>query len=70
MWREVRTSGRAYAPELCYGDYGVQPASALAQAPDPGRKGAPAWGVLRYTTESSYLLFKTLTRGPDRIAVN
>ncbi|MEU2084982.1 beta family protein [Streptomyces albus] len=70
MWREVRTSGRAYAPKLCYGDYGVQPASALAQAPDPGRKGAPAWGVLRYTTESSYLLFKTLTRGPDRIAVN
>ncbi|MFH9871189.1 beta family protein [Streptomyces lydicus] len=70
MWHEVRAMGRAYAPLLGYGDYGVQPPSALAQAPAPGRKGGPPWGVLRYTTDSSYLLFKTLTRGPDRVAVN
>ncbi|MFI1294885.1 beta family protein [Streptomyces noursei] len=70
MWHEVRTTGRAYAPLLGYGDYGVQPPGALAQAPAPGRKGGPPWGVLRYTTESSYLLFKTLTKGPDRVAVN
>ncbi|MFE7277205.1 beta family protein [Streptomyces sp. NPDC057623] len=70
MWHEVRATSRAYAPLLCYGDYGVQPSSALAQAPAPGRKGGPPWGVLRYTTDSSYLLFKALTRGSDRIAVN
>ncbi|MFE1771392.1 beta family protein [Streptomyces sp. NPDC059008] len=70
MWHEVHVTGRAYAPLLGYGDYGVQPPGALAQAPAPGRKGGPPWGVLRYTTDSSYLLFKTLTRGPDRIAVN
>ncbi|MFF4716917.1 hypothetical protein ACFY2V_36825 [Streptomyces eurythermus] len=69
MWHEVRATGRAYAPLLGYGDYGVQHPSALAQAPTPGR-GGPPWGVLRYTTDSSYLLFRTLTRGPDRIAVN
>ncbi|MEU6081636.1 beta family protein [Streptomyces sp. NPDC047108] len=70
MWHEVRATSSAYAPLLGYGDYGVQPPSALAQAPAPGRSGGPPWGVLRYTTDSSYLLFKTLTRGPDRIAVN
>ncbi|GHF48282.1 beta family protein [Streptomyces griseosporeus] len=70
MWHEVRAAGRAYAPLLGYGDYGVQPPGALAQAPAPGRTGGPPWGVLRYTTDSSYLLVKTLTRGADRIAVN
>ncbi|WP_225631658.1 beta family protein [Streptomyces solaniscabiei] len=70
MWLEVRATGRAYAPLLGYGDYGVQPPNALAQAPAPGRKGGPPWGVLRYTANSSYLLVKTLTRGADRIAVN
>ncbi|MFJ6833889.1 beta family protein [Streptomyces sp. NPDC091209] len=70
MWHEMRATGSAYAPLLGYGDYGVQPPSALAQVPAPGRKGGPSWGVLRYTTDSSYLLFKTLARGPDRIAVN
>ncbi|MEU9559388.1 beta family protein [Streptomyces fumanus] len=48
----------------------MQHPGALAQAPAPGRKGGPPWGVLRYTTDSSYLVIKTLTRGPDRIAVN
>ncbi|MDI9886400.1 beta family protein [Streptomyces sp. HNM0645] len=70
MWHEVRAAGRAYAPLLGYGDYGVQPPSALAQAPATGRKGGPPWGVLRYTTDSSYVVVRTLTRGPDRIAVN
>lgn len=70
MWHEVCATGRAYAPLLVYGDYGVQPPGALAQAPAPGRTGGPPWGVLRYTIDSSYLLVKTLTRGADRIAVN
>ncbi|MBV7700499.1 beta family protein [Streptomyces sp. TRM70350] len=30
----------------------------------------PPWGALRYTTDSSYFVVKTLTRGPDRVAVN
>ncbi|MEW2313895.1 beta family protein [Streptomyces bauhiniae] len=70
MWHEVRASERAYAPRLRYGDYGTQSVAALAQVPVTGRKGGPPWGVLSYTTENSYLLFKMLTRGPDRIAVN
>jgi hypothetical protein len=70
MWHEVRATGRAYAPLLGYGDYGVQPPGALAQAPASGRKGGPPWGALRYTTDSSYFVVKTLTRSPDRVAVN
>ncbi|CAM5531743.1 hypothetical protein STENM223S_01135 [Streptomyces tendae] len=70
MWHEVCAAGRAYAPLLGYGDYGVQHSGALAQAPSPLRKGGPPWGVLRYTTDSSYFAVKTLTRGPDRVAVN
>ncbi|MFJ9739068.1 beta family protein [Streptomyces sp. NPDC101166] len=70
MWHEVRATGRDYAPLLYYGDYGVQPPGALAQAPAPGRKGGPPWGALRYTIDSSYFVVKTLTRGPDRVAVN
>ncbi len=70
MWHEVRAMGRAYAPHLGYGDYGVQHTEAIAQAPAPGRKGGPPWGVLGYTTENSYVLSKMLTRGSDRIATN
>ncbi|MGW4376097.1 beta family protein [Streptomyces albidoflavus] len=70
MWHEVHATGRAYAPRLGYGDYGVQPPAALARPPAPGRKGGPPWGVLSYTTENSYLLFRTVTGGPDRTAVN
>ncbi|MFJ6985998.1 MULTISPECIES: beta family protein [unclassified Streptomyces] len=70
MWHEVCAAGRAYAPVLGFGDFGVQPPGALAQAPAPGRKGGPPWGVLRYTTDSTYVFVKTQTRGPDRISVN
>ncbi|NJP72072.1 beta family protein [Streptomyces sp. C1-2] len=70
MWHEVRAAGRPYAPLLGYGDYGVQPPAALERAPDPERRGGPPWGVLRYTTDSSYVAVRTATRGPDRIAVN
>ncbi|CAL9403572.1 beta family protein [Streptomyces sp. enrichment culture] len=70
MWHEVRATGRAYAPRLGYGDYGVQRPAALAQPLEPGGKGGPSWGTLRYTTGSSYVVVKTLAHGPDRIAVN
>lgn len=69
MWREVAESGRAYLPLLTYGDYGVQPAAALARDPLSG-KGGPPWGVLRYTTDGSYVLVKTLARGEGRVAHN
>ncbi|MEU0049013.1 hypothetical protein [Streptomyces sp. NPDC006309] len=64
MWQEAHATGRAYAPLLGYGDYGVQHPSVLAQAPAPGRKGGPPWGVLHYTTDSSHVLVRTLTRAP------
>ncbi|MFJ2510826.1 beta family protein [Streptomyces griseoviridis] len=70
MWHEVRAASTTYARGLGYGDYGVQPPDALAQPPAPGRRGGPAWGVLRYTTATSYLLFRTSTRGTDRVTVN
>lgn len=69
MWKEVRASGRSYAAALSYGDYGVQPTSALAQAPRDS-SGGPAWGFLRYTTDRSFVLCGTLARGTDRIEVN
>ncbi|MGY1439706.1 beta family protein [Streptomyces reniochalinae] len=70
MWSEIRASGRTYLPSLGYGDYGVQPVGALAQVPQPDRKGGPPWGFLRYTTGNAFLLCKVLTRGTERIAVN
>ncbi len=69
VWREVAESGRAYLPLLTYGDYGVQPAAALARDPRPGN-GGPSWGVLRYTADRSYVLVKMLARGEGRIAHN
>ncbi|MFH9469067.1 beta family protein [Streptomyces clavifer] len=48
MWQEVRTSCRAYNPALVFGDYGIQPAAALAQLP---ASGGPSWGVLRSTAK-------------------
>uniref|UniRef100_A0AAU3H3I7 Beta family protein n=1 Tax=Streptomyces sp. NBC_01401 TaxID=2903854 RepID=A0AAU3H3I7_9ACTN len=66
MWHEIRSSGRGYGPSLVFGDYGIQPASALAQLP---AGGGPPWGVLRYTVENSFVLCKVLTGGPDRTAV-
>ncbi|MFI5792134.1 beta family protein [Streptomyces sp. NPDC051677] len=70
LWHEVRASGRAYLPLLGYGDYGVQPVAALTQVPKRNSKGGPPWGVLRYTTEASFVVCKVLARGDDRIAVN
>ncbi len=49
--------------------YGIQPTRAFAREPSAGR-GGPAWGVLRYTTEESFVLGKMLTRGDGRAAAN
>ncbi|WP_217197154.1 beta family protein [Streptomyces buecherae] len=69
LWGETLDSGRSYLDTLAYGDYGVQPASALSRDPQPG-KGGPPWGTLRYTTDRSYLLAKMFTRGDERTAHN
>ncbi|MCW2900868.1 MAG: hypothetical protein JWO67_3133 [Streptosporangiaceae bacterium] len=70
MWQEISDSSRAYLPLLSYGDYGAMSTSVVARVPTPDRKGGPPWGVLRYTTERSFVLCKVLARGDDRVAVN
>ncbi|UZJ33834.1 beta family protein [Streptomyces endophytica] len=65
MWHEVRASDRDYLARLTYGDYGVQPVTALAQERGGG---GPPWGVLRYTTDHWFVLCKVLNGGPDRTA--
>lgn len=56
-WEEILHSERGYLPRLIYGDYGIHPATYVAQVP-PSRNGGPPWGVLRYTTARSYHLSK------------
>ncbi|MFC9428069.1 hypothetical protein [Streptomyces sp. NPDC056987] len=68
-WCHVTEGDRAYLPRLRYGDYGAQPAASLARDTRSG-KGGPPWGVLRYTTEQSYVVAKMLTRGDARVAHN
>ncbi|WP_431038793.1 beta family protein [Streptomyces sp. P6-2-1] len=43
----------------------MQPPAALATKPGGG---GPPWGVLRYTTGSSFVLCRVLNKGPDRAA--
>ncbi|MBA6439489.1 beta family protein [Streptomyces sp. GMR22] len=65
MWHEMRASGRDYLSRLTYGDYGVQPVTALSQEPGGG---PPPWGLLRYTIDEWFVLCKVLSRGPNRTA--
>lgn len=65
MWHEILAGGRERLSRLGYGDYGVQPPPALATEPGGG---GPPWGVLRYTTDRSFVLCKVLSRGPERTA--
>lgn len=69
VWNEISESGRAYLSMLTYGDYGIQPAAALARTPRSGN-GGPPWGVIRYTTDRFFILGKMLTRGAERTAHN
>ncbi|MFD5005308.1 hypothetical protein ACFWMV_20640 [Streptomyces mutabilis] len=52
-WHEIRHADRPYLSRLRYGDYGIHPASYVAQPPMSG-SGGPPWGILRYTTARSY----------------
>lgn len=53
-WHEIRASGRGYAPLVRYGDYGTLPARNLGRAVDDGDRSR--FGLLRYTTERTFLL--------------
>ncbi|MBL1095724.1 beta family protein [Streptomyces coffeae] len=65
MWHEMRASGRDYSSRLAYGDYCVQPVTALSQEQGGG---PPPWGLLRYTIDDWFVLCKVLNGGPDRTA--
>ena len=70
MWHEIAHSRRAYVPLLSYGDYGTQPADAIARVPQPNQTGGPDWGFLRYTTERAFVMTKVLHQGAEKIALN
>lgn len=57
VWDEIRHSERPYLAGLHHGDYGIHPATYVAQTPT-SREGGPSWGILRYTTPRSYHLVK------------
>ncbi|CAL9570498.1 hypothetical protein SUDANB120_04837 [Streptomyces sp. enrichment culture] len=64
-WRELHGSSRDHLRRLAYGDYGVVSPDRLAQPPG----GGPAtWGVLRYTTDASFVLVRVPRKGPDATA--
>ncbi|MFH9958390.1 hypothetical protein ACH4OX_29775 [Streptomyces roseolus] len=65
MWHDVTQSRRPYVPVLRYGDYGAQPADAIAKPPSP-QSGGPDWGFLRYTTERTFVMSKILHKGRER----
>ncbi|MFE6195068.1 hypothetical protein [Streptomyces sp. NPDC057838] len=53
-WHEIRASGRSYVEAVRYGDYATLPARNLARAADDNDRSR--FGLLRYTTEHSFLL--------------
>ncbi|MFI6942039.1 hypothetical protein ACIBI4_22435 [Streptomyces sp. NPDC050418] len=60
-------AGAPMAPPLVYGDYGAQHTRGADQ-PTQRRGGGPPWGLLRYTTERTFLLAKASTEGERRAA--
>lgn len=67
LWRELNHSTREFVHGLTYGDYGIDSSRGITRSPSSG-SGGPPWGVLRYTTEESFVLLKVPTRGEDRAA--
>ncbi|MEU5179094.1 hypothetical protein AB0G49_03445 [Streptomyces longwoodensis] len=53
-WHEIRLSGRSYAKAVRYGDYGTLPARHLGRPAGGGERSR--FGLLRYTTDRSFLL--------------
>ncbi|GHF24857.1 hypothetical protein GCM10010218_01870 [Streptomyces mashuensis] len=65
VWQELNGSTRDYVRRLVYGDYGIDSTRGITRGPSSGN-GGPPWGVLRYTTCTSFVLVKVPTGGPDR----
>ncbi|MFD6530498.1 beta family protein [Streptomyces sp. NPDC060184] len=70
VWQEIRRTPAGRLTALGFGDYGVQPATALARPYRPHQGGGPDWGYLRYTTDRTFALVKVLHSGPDRARAN
>ncbi|MFF4094310.1 hypothetical protein ACFYYY_10720 [Streptomyces sp. NPDC001834] len=64
---ELTDSTREFVRLLAYGDYGIDSTRGITRGPSSGN-GGPPWGVLRYTTDESFVLVKVPTRGADRAA--
>ncbi|MGW0606666.1 beta family protein [Streptomyces sp. NPDC002640] len=67
VWRDLHRAGRGFVRALAYGDYGIDSTRAITRGPSTDGAGPP-WGMLRYTTDESYVLVKVPTRGHDRAA--
>ncbi|MFE9541488.1 beta family protein [Streptomyces sp. NPDC006639] len=57
------SAGEAVVPLVTYGDYGAQHTRGADQSTD--RRGGQPWGLLRYTTERTFLLAKAATVGEE-----
>ena len=66
VWHMVRHAREGQSRHIAYGDYGAQHTSGADQPSTSG--GGPPWGVLRYTTERTFLVAKAPTVGPGRTA--
>ncbi|HLL36672.1 MAG TPA: hypothetical protein VK545_22945, partial [Streptomyces sp.] len=63
-WRQLTRADRPWLRHVHYGDYGPFAAESIAAEHRGG--GGPPWGMLRYTTDRTWLVAKAPTRGPDR----
>ncbi|MEV6728001.1 hypothetical protein [Streptomyces sp. NPDC051364] len=59
VWHMVRHARPELPVDVTYGDYGAHHAFAA----DSGAGGGPPWGVLRYTTDRTFILAKAPTIG-------
>ncbi|MCC4321498.1 MULTISPECIES: beta family protein [Streptomyces] len=65
-WHMVRHARGEHASHVIYGDYGAHHTGSADQPSERG--GGPPWGVLRYTTERTFLLVRAPAEGPNRSA--
>ncbi|MGA5195326.1 beta family protein [Streptomyces exfoliatus] len=64
VWHMLADGPERPDPPVVYGDYG---AAHTGSGDMPTRAGGgPPWGVVRYTTERTFLLVRVPTRGPGR----
>ncbi|MEF9886206.1 beta family protein [Streptomyces sp. P9-A4] len=63
IWHMLVDGTHHPALRVVYGDYGADHAASADRPVDAG--GGSPWGVVRYTTERTFLLARVPTRGPD-----